>query len=615
VTGKTLEPAIADGCALLQLLGPVQLKPLDLAQARGAVLGRRTLCLVTYLAIIGDTDHRRDHLATLLWESRGTEQALASLRQCLAELKSLFPDVLVAGRTTLRINAARLKTDVSVLAEITGAAALADAIRTLPQHVLVLPDVSRAFDDWVKTERKRLYAQLADIVRARLAKGDASVEDRAELKAAWRAVAPADAPAIDDATVEHGMQPGPGRSRISDRMPIAPNDAPLLIMAPVEFFGIAEGRELAEQLRDEVVGGLARIRDLRLVVERQPISAIPLDRHGDGYLLHSRLRNLSDGPQLTLQLLTWPAQEILWSTTTPFALAVDYEAVTHTIGKVVGSILPELERNLLRSERPASGSLYARYLKARYASRQPSDFQAARAIADELEAIIAQDPGFVLPYLPLARLYNTDFVYTRAGSSGVTERDRATWLSRRSTTIDPGHAHGWSQLAWSHLWQGQWSAAEDCLEQALALNPFHADRLDEIAFAFMHLGKLERAELLLERSKSLMVAPGHIYWNDRMLLDLLNGDPIAAVRSATNAGDDFLWSTVYSLAAHAHAGRDCRDAEQRFRTRVARIFPNGVLPQFDDLAFWMRRSGMPFRQSAMLNIVLDGIRIGLGRPR
>jgi hypothetical protein len=143
------------------------------------------------------------------------------------------------------------------------------------------------------------------------------------------------------------------------------------------------------------------------------------------------------------------------------------------------------------------------------------------------------------------------------------------------------------------------------------LNPYHADRLDEIAFAFMHLGKLGRAEALLEQSKSLMVAPSHIYWNDRTLLDLLNGDPDAAVQSAANAGDDYLWSTVYALAAHAQAGRDCRIAAQRFRKRVASIFPNGQLPPVEDLVFWMRRSGMPFRDAAMLNIVLDGIRIGL----
>ena len=547
----------------------------------------------------------------LLWESRGLEQARASLRQCLAELKNLFPDLLVAGRTTLRVDPALLKTDMMLLAESASAAVLTETIRKLPQHVLVLPEIGRAFDDWAKTERKRLYAQMSDIVRGWLANRDAPADDVAELKAAWQAFAPADAPPVNDAAAERVMQPGPARPKLPGRVPIAPNDAPLLIMAPVEFFGIAEGRELAEQLRDEVVGGLARIRDLRLVVERQPIAAIPQDRHGDGYVLHSRLRNLSDGPQLTLQLLTWPAQEILWSTTTPFALAIDYEAVTQTIGKVVGSILPELERNLLRSERPASGSLYVRYLKARYASRQPSDFMTARAIADELEAIVAQDPGFVLPYLPLARLYNTDFVYTRAGSSGVAERDRAAWLARRATLLDPAHGHGWSLLAWCHLWQGEWSAADACLEQALALNPYHADRLDEIAFAFMHLGKLDKAEALLEQSKSLMVAPSHIYWNDRTLLDLLHDDPLAALRSAANAGDDYLWSSVYSLVAHAQAGRDCRIPAQRFRSRVARIFPGGQLPPIDDLLFWMRRSGLPFRDARMLNIVLDGIRTGL----
>jgi hypothetical protein len=583
----------------LRLLGPVQLLA---SSGEPPVIGRRSLALVTYLALT-DAEQRRDHLATLLWESRGLEQAHASLRQCLAELKPAVPNLVIASRTSLRLNRDALATDLDQLLTAADPAALAARLRVLPQHLLVLPETGSSFDNWARGERARLRARLADAVRAALA--DSTAADRTELQAAWAAFAP-DAPTAATPV----PNPAPAPESPAERQ-LAAADAPLLIMVPVEFFGIAEGRELAEQLRDEVVGGLTRIRDLRLVVERQPLATIPRDRHGDGYVLHSRLRNLSDGPQLTLQLLTWPAQEMLWSTATPFALAIDYEAVTRTIGKVVGSILPELERNLLRAERPASGRLYIRYLKARHAARMPDSFDAARAVADEFEAIIAQDPGFVLAYLPLARLYNTDFIYTRAGSSGVAERDRAAWLARRSTLLDPGHSHGWSQLAWSHLWQGEWGAAEECLDQALTLNPYHADRLDEIAFAFMHLGKLDRAEALLERSRNLMVAPGHIYWNDRTLLDLLRGDPHAALRAAANAGDDYLWSSVYGLAAHAHAGRDCREAARRFRARLAPIFPNKQLPAFDDLAFWMKRSGMPFRQTALLNIIIDGIRIGL----
>lgn len=596
--------------ALLQLLGPVQLVPEFQAESRPASLGRRSLCLVTYLALAGDAEQRRDQLAALLWERRGLEQARASLRQSLAELKAVCPDLLLSTRTTLRIDPAMLQTDIDLLLGVETASDLTDRLRALPQHLLVLPDVSEAFDAWAKGERKRLQLRIADAVHARFAANVDPPGDLATLRAAWQAFAPADAAAASPSTAFPRAAAPPQGGSSPPRLRAA-NDAPLLIMAPVEFYGIDAGQELAEQLRDEVVGGLSRIRDLRLVVERRPISALPVDRHGDGYVLHSRLRNLSDGPQLTMQLLTWPAQEMLWSIATPFARAIDQEAVNLTIGKIVGSILPELERNLLRTDSPASGSLYMRYLRARHASRQPESFDAARAIADEFEAIIAQDPNFVLPYLPLARLYNTDFVYTRAGSSGVTERDRATWLARRSTMIDPAHGHGWTVLAWCHLWQGEWSAAEASLEQALDLNPHHADRLDEIASAFMHLGMLDRAEWLLERSKTLMIAPGHIYWNDRTLLDLLRGDPKAAVQAAAHAGDDYLWSAVYSLAAHAQAGNDCREAVQRFRKRVAPIFPNGQLPPFDDLAFWMRRSGMPFRHAVMLNIILDGLKTGL----
>ncbi|OYU14015.1 MAG: hypothetical protein CFE37_13065 [Alphaproteobacteria bacterium PA4] len=580
------------------------------ADAAAAAPGRRTLCLVTYLALAGDAEQRRDYLAGLIWERRGVEQARASLRQCLVDLKSQFPGLLLASRTSLRLDPALLTTDLAGLAGLPSAAALAAAIARLPQHLLVLPAIGTAFDTWVAGERARLLQRLGEIVRARLADAEASADDRAALRAAWQRFQPDEAPASGPRPATAAAAPAPPARRLPGAI-----DPPLLIMPPVEFSGIAEGQDLAEQLRDEVVGGLARIRDLRLIVERQPIAAIPPDRHGPCFVLHSRLRNLSDGPHLSLQLFSWPDQQILWSTSTPFALAIDQQAVDRVVGEVVGKILPEMERGVRLGGHAASGSLYVRYLHARHAARQPENFAAARAIADEFEAIIAQDPSFVLAYLPLARLYNTDFVYTRAGSSGVTERDRAHWLARRVIELDNGHGHGHSLLAWCHLWRGEWHAAETCLEEALKLNPYSADRLDEIAFAYMHLGRLDRAAELLERSKALMIAPSHIYWNDRTLLELLNGDPGAAVRAAANAGSDYLWSSIYSLAAHAHAGLDCRAPAQLFRARVGMIFPNGQLPSFDDLAFWMRRSGMPFRHTAQLNVVLDGIRIGLGQRR
>jgi len=68
------------------------------------IRGRRARALLAYLAFAGAAGASRERLSGLLWSDRGDDQARASLRQCLLELRRELADAgidaLEVGRET-----------------------------------------------------------------------------------------------------------------------------------------------------------------------------------------------------------------------------------------------------------------------------------------------------------------------------------------------------------------------------------------------------------------------------------------------------------------------------------------------------------------------------------
>lgn len=147
----------------LALFGPVRLSS---AGEPVALRSRKACALLAFLALAHDHRATREHLADLLWTGRGAEQARASLRQTLAELRALgeLGGVVEMDRETVSLREPFFTSDLGQImaaarrGEIT---ALAAALGPVEGDLLEsLSDVSARFDEWLAIERPARQAQL-----------------------------------------------------------------------------------------------------------------------------------------------------------------------------------------------------------------------------------------------------------------------------------------------------------------------------------------------------------------------------------------------------------------------------------------------------------------------
>ncbi len=153
-----------DASVVLNLLGSFQLF-VDGNEAK--VSARKSQALLAYLAIRIDEDVPRDTLAGLLWSERSSDQARASLRQCLSSVRkslgSAASDVLSSTPATVRLKSERVWVDRHAIA--------ADPASAGAEYLRTAADLFRGeflegvgfdepeFDYWLSSERASVRSQ------------------------------------------------------------------------------------------------------------------------------------------------------------------------------------------------------------------------------------------------------------------------------------------------------------------------------------------------------------------------------------------------------------------------------------------------------------------------
>src|SRR5215213_2969285 len=148
--------------ATLDLLGPVRL-----GNSAGDDLtpkARKTRALLAILAL-AKSPVPRLRLTELLWGDRGEDQAKASLRQALYDLRGLAnTGHLTADRHSVSLGPKKLSTDVARvrgLIEERDAEGLATALDDIECPILgTLDDVTPELDEWLRDERARVASAL-----------------------------------------------------------------------------------------------------------------------------------------------------------------------------------------------------------------------------------------------------------------------------------------------------------------------------------------------------------------------------------------------------------------------------------------------------------------------
>ncbi len=164
-----------DASVHLHLLGPFQL---SVGGQRAAVSALKSRALLAYLAVRIDEDVPRETLAGLLWGEASSEQARASLRQCLSAVRKALgvaaPNILANTPDTIRLNSKNVWVDRYAIAIDPAAAEVSDlhsAVELCRGDFLEGFGLDEpAFDHWLSSERaaarSELTAMLTQLLQA-----------------------------------------------------------------------------------------------------------------------------------------------------------------------------------------------------------------------------------------------------------------------------------------------------------------------------------------------------------------------------------------------------------------------------------------------------------------
>ncbi len=332
---------------------------------------------------------------------------------------------------------------------------------------------------------------------------------------------------------------------------------PLLYVPAFDDGGIGSAHPwLSEVLREELLLALSRFRDFRLVSdpgpERRPFRSPSFGERD--YQLTVRLLDVGPTISTFARIVRLESQEIIWAERQRLDPSGPGSGIELLIRKILAAALPRVDDDLAHRLKVRTNDAYGLYLQNKMTMRASDTLTEMQAVARSWEDFLERHPDFARAYGPLVYLYNTDYGYTGLGATTGVQRGRAYELARKAIRIDPAEPYLHTVIAWCHLWAGETIAARDHLLQAIELNPFHGDRLLEVATAWMFLGDLGQAAELLARCESLAPFAAEIPHEETALLHLLNGEYERALDCLRRVSRRTMSSELYGLLAAGACG-------------------------------------------------------------
>jgi TolB-like protein/DNA-binding winged helix-turn-helix (wHTH) protein/tetratricopeptide (TPR) repeat protein len=404
---------------------------------------RKARALVAYLASHPDKEFRRERIAELLWSDRGEEQARASLRQVLLELKPLTetePPVLRADRNQLSFNDAAFGTRPAELSALAEEAPVETFYRELPgcveRYFADLDTVSETFDDWLASERSLRIDELSNLVQGAAARardeGD-TVRMRAfenwlrSFDSAWDGrlpdaasmVANAPQPALESPEQTLRFGGVPIYSLVAAAILLVGIAAWFLLMGrpasarpsiavlPFESIPASSNTYLADGISEEIMTRLAENPNERVVgrtsawsFRGQALDAQDIgSKLGVDYLVEGSLQSDNSQVRVDVSLLLVRDGTRLW-TERFVGGRNDVFAIQDRIGQAISSRIGTGGRSLISS--PVSGAAHMLVLTSRglLLGREPAKFDAAVTLLRQATAI---DPHYAEAWAMLAR--------------------------------------------------------------------------------------------------------------------------------------------------------------------------------------------------------------------
>jgi TolB-like protein/DNA-binding SARP family transcriptional activator/cytochrome c-type biogenesis protein CcmH/NrfG len=500
----------------IALLGPFAL------EAPGGALvgqlGRKTRALLACLALAPGKIWPREKLMALLWSDRGDDQARASLRQALAELRRSLgdPSPLRTDNETVSLDPALVSTDAPAFEDLVKAERFADAVALYRGPLLDGHGVrDEAFDDWLRIERARLHElaiqafqgqaeqqageaainsarQLLQLEPAReethrlLMRLHAAAGQRAEAMRQYRQcrdVLQRELQAEPDAETERlhiRIQDG---NIPTDAIAIGGCSGPLHdrpSIAVLRFANLSSDLEqdyFADGLAEDLITDLSRIGGLLVIARHssfaykdRTIDARQAARElGVAYIVEGSVRRSASRIRIAIQLMETARGGYLWADRFDRDLEDVFAVQGEVASKIVAALADVLPSARVPPKRRApSIEAYDLFVRGRVLTVQSP--HTTRAALPLLEKTIALDPDFAEAHAWLAMNLTFQWIDGRDY-----ERERVLAAADRAVSLDPGNADAYFMRGYALAYSGNLAAGLEQFELALKSNPNHAD--------------------------------------------------------------------------------------------------------------------------------------------
>jgi DNA-binding SARP family transcriptional activator/TolB-like protein/Tfp pilus assembly protein PilF len=603
LSAGTLSPPVGAPAFAVEVFGELRIAGPGAAPV--GIRAKKLRALAGFLCLQADGAAPRDALADLLWSDRGPEQARASFRQALQELRRLGAAeggaMFVVSRSHVALDPAQVASDVRAFRAIESAPddpGAADACMALWRGALLaqLDGLDPAFDAWLRTERTAWEQRFVDLLDAMAAaaekRGDAALTRSlaqkmlaidASRESAHRSLmmadlhdgAPASAlrrfealrryladefqthPAAQTRALAEAIRAGDlaAAARAAGAPPVrlapAPQPAapapppaaagpeharPTLVVLPFRNVSAdPEADYVCEGLADELTLALSRMREFR-VLSRRTGATLAADpgsfeeaarRHGIDYTVSASVWKVGGTLRVNVGISHSRTNTLIWGE------RLDYQdfsasAFEYVLARILGAVMPSVERDFMTRPRAADDAAhreaYDLYLKGKHLIFHGLTVETAPECKALLERAVALNPDLSVAYHHLVRIYNTDTLETTAGGDLSVQRERALRFARKGLELDPSDPHAYISVGWCHLWRREFREARLHFERAVALRPYDADRLTDLATGMSMLGDQDAAEDLMKRAMEMNPLYPQIYLMDLAEIRLFKRD-------------------------------------------------------------------------------------------
>ena len=515
-----------------RLFGGFQLSSADGAPIQLA--SRRARALLAVLCLEGEGGVLRDRICGLLWGDRAEEQARASLRQCLFELKAglgpLSELLLEIGRERIALRSGALNSDVAearqTLAGTEAAELAALAPRFAAGQLLEGLEIAAPFQDWLDQTRGAFEAALAadvggclerlesaarwdEVIRLAdgflrrdpLNEGVVAAAIRAERASGRHAAAHRRLQAITQTLADElGVAPSPALLEAAESDPPAgagarrgpankePSPEPrrgdpaappvLAVLAFDNLSGDSAMSYLSDGVADEIHQTVTQGSKLKIIARSSSFQF----RGGEKtprrvaaelsvtHLLDGSVRCSGDRVRISAQLVQCNGEVTLWASRFEGDLG-DVFALQDRIAAAVAQALEIAFSSPARPER-LDPAAHALFLRARAVLNEGGQFfdHTGAAAIPLLEQAAAAEPEYAAAWELLAQA--RAIVLRAAHRSGGYAEGRAGVVAAADSALrlDPKRGGAYEALARLEPW-GAYGAREQLLQKALALAP------------------------------------------------------------------------------------------------------------------------------------------------